>query len=88
MSPETIKALEDGYNYLKGEMEHVNGVLAVKELQCVAWKGRAETAEAKLAEAVSELKLIATQDHWEMVLDPTWAKRIAISALAKLKDGE
>lgn len=43
----------------------------------------------KLDLARSELNTIATQDDIEMVLDPTWAKRIAEYAIDAIsKEGE
>lgn len=47
------------------------------------------TTRRQLEIARSELNTIATQDDIEMVLDPTWAKRIAEHALAVInKEGE
>jgi uncharacterized protein Yka (UPF0111/DUF47 family) len=45
-----------------------------------------EAADARIAALERALTEIAGQEHIELMLDPTWAQRIAIAALAKQQD--
>lgn len=52
------------------------------------WKDRSQKSEAECDRLAAELKEISEADIVDLMLDPSWAKRIATHALSSLKQGE
>lgn len=87
-SREDVKRLVPEFDSMTplGPVLSFDGKLVVADERCF---NLLISARRQLEVAVKELETIAKQQDYEMILDPTWAKRIAILALeAVVKEGE
>lgn len=85
---EDVKRLVPAFDAMSpmGPVLSFDGKLVVVDERCF---DILVTARRQLETARAGLNTIATQDDLEMVLDPTWAKRIAEHALEAInKEGE